>query len=229
MSAKYLCCLPLRLGVLIMSFLQFFSTGAVTAFLVYILVELGPDGRFTLHDNKGNTETFTVHLSSRTKIVVIVVTVLYGLVALISLTGFIGAIRKKETYVAIYANLQKMFLSLQCCFVTAYIILLFVDKDKVKNVCIGGSTNQAVIDACNSPSKHVWVLVLSALLPIVFQAYGVYVISSYVQKLHNEKFLHQESFGFKGPNYVPVTEETYPLTHNAPYPYTDNSHSFGHV
>ncbi|KAJ6558441.1 hypothetical protein DFH09DRAFT_1365113 [Mycena vulgaris] len=221
MGAKYLCCLPLRLGVLIISFLQFvvsaFAAGLIAFFLVL----------------QANHETvkgirFETEIPTRTKIIAIVVAVIYGLVALVSLTGFIGAIRKKESFVGIFSNLLRFFLVVQVAAVVAYFVLYFVDKDEFSKLCIGSSTDQQVIDACNATSKHsLWVVIVSAIVPILFQAYGVYIVSCYVTKLHNQKFLRQESFGFKGPGYVPVPEENHPLTHQAAYPYADNSHSFG--
>ncbi|KAJ7125038.1 hypothetical protein C8R44DRAFT_129720 [Mycena epipterygia] len=216
MGAKYLCCLPLRLGVLVISFLQFIASAAVAALLAYFLV-------LDAEDKNEATK-----IPTRTRIIAIVLTVLYVLVALVSLTGFIGAIRKKQSYVGAFSNLLRFFLVVQVAVVTAYFVFYFIDKDKFRKICIGDSTDQKVIDTCDSPSKlSLWAVIISAVVPLLFQAYGVYIVASYVQKLRNESFLGQESFGFKGPGYVPVGEETYPLTHQAAYPYADNSHSFG--
>ncbi|KAJ7076872.1 hypothetical protein B0H15DRAFT_574726 [Mycena belliarum] len=216
MGAKYLCCLPLRLGVLLISFVQFLVSAAAAAGLTYLLV-LDSQGKFD-----------TQYVTNRVRIIAIVVAVVYGIFALISLTGFIGAIRKKESYVGAFSNLLRFFLGLTITVVIAYFILYFVDKSQFRKLCIGSSTDQNVINACNGSTKlSVWAMVISAIIPILFQAYGVYIVSAYVKKLHNEQFLHQESFGYKGPGYVPVHEETHPLTHQGAYPYADNSHSFG--
>ncbi|KAJ7690710.1 hypothetical protein B0H17DRAFT_1064551 [Mycena rosella] len=214
MAAHYLCCLPLRLGVLVISFLQFIASAFAAGLVSYFLV-LDAQGKDS------------IDIPTRTKIVAIVVAVLYGLVALVSLTGFIGAIRKKESQVGMFSNLLRFFLVVQVAVVTAYFVLYFLDKDKFRKLCIGDSTDQKVIDVCNANDISLWALIVSAILPIICQAYGVYIVSSYVKKLHNENFLRQESFGFKGPGYMPVHEETHPLTHQATYPYADNSHSFG--
>ncbi|KAJ6593585.1 hypothetical protein B0H19DRAFT_1091056 [Mycena capillaripes] len=207
MGAKYLCCLPLRLGVLVISLLQFLSSAAVTGLLAYVLI-LDAQGK----DN--------VEIPSRTRIIAIVLASICGLVALISLTGFIGAIRKKESYVGIFSNLLRFFLVLQIATVVAYFVLYFIDKDEFKKICIGGSTDQNVIDACNSSSKlSIWVLVVSAVVPILFQAYGVYVVAAYARKLRSE-----DTYVFGGPSYVRVGEESHPLTHQPAYPYTDSAH-----
>ncbi|KAJ7497001.1 hypothetical protein FB451DRAFT_211383 [Mycena latifolia] len=221
MGAKYLCCLPLRLGVLVISFLQFVVSALAAGGLSYVLV-------LDSQDKLKNAADETVKIKSQFKIAAIVLAVVYGLVALLSLAGFVGAIRKRESYVKVFSNLLKFFLGIQIAAVIACFALYFVNKDEFRKLCIGGSTDQHIIDTCNASSKRsVGILVTSAIIPILFQAYGVYVVSSYVTKLHNQTFLRQESFGFKGPGYVPVPEETHPLTHQAAYPYSDNSHSFG--
>ncbi|KAF7362158.1 hypothetical protein MVEN_00561900 [Mycena venus] len=226
MGAKYLCCLPLRLGVLVISFIQFIASALVSGLLAFVLVREA-QGR-PIFENKDNEQVF-FHFSSRTKIVGIILASVYGLSALISFTGFIGAIRKKASYVRVFASLLQGALAAQIILMIAYFVLYFADKDEFKKVCINNSTNQAVIDNCNDLTrpKSIWALIVSAIIPILFQAYGVYIVSSYAKKLRNEQFLHQESFGFKGPGYVPVSEESHPLTHQGPYPYADNSHSFG--
>jgi hypothetical protein len=51
MGAKYLCCLPLRLGVLVISFLQFITGLAVAGILVAAtIVEANGEYSFLLHD-----------------------------------------------------------------------------------------------------------------------------------------------------------------------------------
>ncbi|KAF7375884.1 hypothetical protein MSAN_00002800 [Mycena sanguinolenta] len=227
MAAKYLCCLPLRLGVLLMSFFLFLASGAVSGVLAYLLVREA-QGRpvFETHKN-GTSEEVTLHFSSRTRTVGIVLAVAYGLVAIISFTGFLGAIRKKESYVRVFSRLLQGSLAVQIILVIAYFVLYFGDRKEFTKLCANNSKDQATIDNCDNLSKSVWVFVVAAIIPILSQAYGVYIVASYVQKLHNERFLHEESFGFKGQSYAPVSDESHPLTHQGPYPYADNSHSFG--
>ncbi|KAJ7729065.1 hypothetical protein DFH07DRAFT_756993 [Mycena maculata] len=205
MGAKYLCCLPLRLGVLVISFIHFVASAFASAILIYALV-----------------------LDSQGPIAIIVLSIICGLDAFISLTGFIGAIRKKKSHVASFSSLLRSFFVIQVVSVIAYFVLYFVDKSQFRKLCIGDSTDQNVINACDSPSKlSLWILVVSAIVPLLFQAYGLYVVSSYVRQLRNESLLQQESFGFEGPDYARVPEESHPLTYQPGYPYADNAHSFG--
>ncbi|KAJ7668510.1 hypothetical protein DFH06DRAFT_982286 [Mycena polygramma] len=209
MGAKYFCCLPLRFGVLVISLLGFLSSAAVTGLLAYVLI-LDAQGKES------------VDIPSRTRTIAIVLAAIYGLVALISLTGFIGAVRKKESYVGIFSTLLRFFLFLQVAVVIAYIVLYFIDKNEFKKLCVGDSTDQNVIDACNSSgSLSVGVVIASAVVPVLFQAYGVYVVTAYARKLRTED---TSVFNGPGTSYVRVgePEESHPLTYQPTYPYTDN-------
>ncbi|KAK7057499.1 hypothetical protein R3P38DRAFT_2841314 [Favolaschia claudopus] len=206
MGAKYLCCLPLRLGVLVISFLQFLSGVAVSGLLAAALIISSKDE----HVEK---------ITGRTRTVMIVLSAVYGLAGLISLMGFIGAIRKKEGFVKAFLRLIQIFLAVQIAAVAAYFILYFVDKDQFKKLCIGDSTDQHIIDACNSSSKlNLWVLIVASVIPILFSAYGVYIVAAYAAKLREgDAYVYN-------PGYVRVGEESHPLTYQPPaYPYADNS------
>ncbi|KAJ7287296.1 hypothetical protein C8J57DRAFT_1215545 [Mycena rebaudengoi] len=217
MGAKFLCCLPLRLGVLIISFGQFIVALLAAGLLAFALIVDARD-----KDDKYKD------LPQRTKIIAGVLCAIYGLVALISLTGFIGAIRKKESYVGLFSSLLRGFLVVQIGVTTAYFIFYFVDKDKFRKLCTGNYTDKNVIDTCESPSKvGVAVLIVSALIPILVQAYGVYIVASYAAKLHNGR---DATWVSKAATYAPVAgrEESHPLTQpQGQYPYADAAHSYG--
>ncbi|KAJ7479636.1 hypothetical protein FB451DRAFT_1448731 [Mycena latifolia] len=222
MGAKYLCCLPLRLGVLVISFLQFL----VSAFTAVIL---GAALVLDAHDKDGSPR-----IPLGTKIITIITMVGHIFVALICLVGFIGGIRKKESYVGAFSILLRYSLIVHVTTAVANLILYVVDRNDFRDKCIGDSTDQKVIDACDKATKlPLWAVIVSMTIPILFQAYGVYIVSAYEKSLYKEEALHKmhlrrESFS-RGPVYVPVGEEARPLT-NAPqldYPYADKSHSFG--
>ncbi|KAJ7364402.1 hypothetical protein DFH08DRAFT_949994 [Mycena albidolilacea] len=209
MGAKYLCCLPLRLGVLVISFLQFITGLAVAGILVAATI---------VEANDKNHEV-SPEIPTRTRIIMIILAVLHGLVALISLAGFIGAIRKKESYIGVFLTLIQVFFAIQVVGIIAYFGLYFVDRNDFKQKCIGNSTNQKVIDTCNSSRlRDLWVLIVSAVLPLLFSGYGVYIVAAYDKKLRE-----QDRVVFN-PDYTQVDEESHPLTHQPPvYPFTDNA------
>ncbi|KAF7375883.1 hypothetical protein MSAN_00002700 [Mycena sanguinolenta] len=196
MGAKYLCCLPLRLGVLVISFLQFILSLGVAGLLAAALIV----------DARDKDENNSSRITSRTKIVMIVVCVIYAFTALISLTGFIGAIRKKESYVGAFLRIIQLFLVIQVAAMVAYFILFFTDKDEFRRICIGDSTDQDVINTCNSSSNlDLWVVIVSSVIPVLFSAYGVYIVGAYARKLRE-----QDAFVFN-PGYVRVGEESPPI------------------
>ncbi|CAK5281646.1 unnamed protein product [Mycena citricolor] len=213
MSAKYLCCLPLRLGVFLITFLTFLATAASAGLLTFLLI----------YDAEGKD----VHrLPPKTKIAVIALDVFYGIVALIALTGFVGAIRKKESYIAVFSGLMMLFFGFQVVAVVAFFVLYFVNRSEFTKLCTAASTDQRVIDACNVTSRtSVGILVASTVVSLLIQAYGVYIISEYKKKLHREGLLREETFRSQGFNYAPV--ETHAMDSRPIYPYADNSHSFG--
>ncbi|KAJ7631823.1 hypothetical protein B0H17DRAFT_1108528 [Mycena rosella] len=224
MAPKYLCCLPLRFGVLVLSFLQF-AASAFAAVILAIALVLDAEHK-----------TGTTRIPTGTRVVAIITVVVQATIAIICLFGFIGAIRKKESFVSIFATLLKFSLVVHVTAVVATVILYAVDKDEFRKQCIGASTNQKVIDACTAPnSLDLWVVIVVATVPLIFQAYGVYIVSSYDKALLNESHsslhpmhLHRESFEI-GTAYVPVGEESHSLTSHpqASYPYAEKSHSFG--
>ncbi|KAJ6521670.1 hypothetical protein DFH09DRAFT_1287118 [Mycena vulgaris] len=218
MGAKFLCCLPLRLGVLIISFLQFLVSGFAAVLLTVGLV--------LDYEHKDGTPRIRLG----TKIITIFTIFLHVLVALICLTGFIGGLRKMESHVRMFSDLLTFSLIFHAIGVTANLIFYFVDKGNFRTNCIEKGSPDAV---CDAPSKlPAWAVIVSAIIPIVFQAYGVYIVWSYdkllrVEAMHLHKMhLRRESFS-SGPE---LGEESHSLTNPpqaAGYPYADKSHSFG--
>ncbi|KAJ7782788.1 hypothetical protein B0H16DRAFT_1447063 [Mycena metata] len=189
MAPKYLCCLPLRLGVLINSFLQFLASGAVCAFLVLLLV-FNAEGKLRVNDAE-----------------VVLVPRLQE-----HCHRFIGAIRKKESYVGTYLNLLRLFLLIHFAVVVAFLILFFADKNEFKKLCLNNSTDPQRIDDCNKVMKSsVPAVIVAAILPLLFQTYGVHIVGAYTKKLRMRD------------SYAMVGEESRPLTHHAAYPFSDNS------
>ncbi|KAJ7167139.1 hypothetical protein C8R43DRAFT_1232137 [Mycena crocata] len=225
MGAKYLCCLPLRLGVLVISFLQFVVSAFATAILIYALIL------------EAQHKT-TAKLSTGARIITIITCVLHAFVGLICLTGFIGAMRRKESYIGMFADLLKFSLAVRVTAVLAQLILYFVNKDK--DHCVFVAHDDKPTEVCTAPNRVSPVaVIISALIPIILQAYGVYIVAAYEKKLHKENTARHQSFGLHagqeyvphGPEYLPVQEEIRHLTlgpeHTYPYD-ADTSHSFGH-
>jgi len=81
MGAKFLCCLPLRLGVLVISVIQFLICGGVAGLLWWALCNQKNDVSVVV----GNMKT-----------TVIIVGVIYTIAALVGLLGFFWSDFQKE-------------------------------------------------------------------------------------------------------------------------------------
>ncbi|KAJ7690709.1 hypothetical protein B0H17DRAFT_1134221 [Mycena rosella] len=221
MGPRYLLCLLIRLGVLVIAFSQFLCSAVVTVLLSYILV---------LDSAQDND---SVKIPSRTRNTVVVLAVVCGLVALISLTGFrstkrfIGAVRKTHSHFALFLRLLRFFLMMQIVTVIAYFVLYFADKDQFRKLCIEnlnhGLTNERqATETCNASSKlSLWVMIVSAVVPILSQAYGVHIVSAYARKLGEEESYREYPL-VSGPGYVVIGgEEARPLRHKVADSYVD--------
>ncbi|KAJ7655381.1 hypothetical protein B0H17DRAFT_378028 [Mycena rosella] len=216
MAAKYLFCLPLRFGVLLISFFQFLASGAITGLLTYGLILNAQD-------------KLAFELTSRMRTSVIVLAAICGLVAIISLTGFIGAIRKSPSAVGAFRNLLWLFFVLELAAAITYFVLYFADKDEFKKLCIEGleristgtthpTSPQDAADSCDGTLKRSLApMIVSAVVPLLSQAYGVYIVSAYARKLREEPGARV----FRGPGYAEIGEEARPLTHKGAGAYAD--------
>jgi hypothetical protein len=77
-----------------------------------------------------------------------------------------------------------VFLFIQVAAAIAYVVLYFTDKNEFKKLCIGDSTDQKVIDTCNSSTNlNLWVVIVSSVVPILFSA-CTFFITSCQQRLY---------------------------------------------
>ncbi|KNZ73975.1 hypothetical protein J132_08912 [Termitomyces sp. J132] len=108
MAAKFLCCLPLRLGVLVIAFIQFLITGATAAAVWWSLLD-------------ANNEP---QLTQKLKTGIILIGVVYTVSALVCLTGFIGALARKLGAIRTYLFVLYLTLILQIA-VTVFSLISF--------------------------------------------------------------------------------------------------------
>ncbi|KAF8200715.1 hypothetical protein BJ912DRAFT_577623 [Pholiota molesta] len=223
MAAKFLCCLPLRFGVIVISFLQFLFCGAFAGLLWWALISASQKG-----------DLGTVMESAKTT--VIVAGAVYTAAALVGLLGFLGAILRKNGFVKTFYILLCAVLTLQIGSGVWYLITFYRTRGQTLDECINGSTDANRIAFCNSMDAFrripQGVMIASVVVPIVIQAYACYVVYQYSKFLGAQKAERRRmSSTFvppSGPAYEPVMahENTYPFAQQ--YPYSDASHAFGH-
>ncbi|KAJ3570909.1 hypothetical protein NP233_g4104 [Leucocoprinus birnbaumii] len=231
MSPKFCCCLPLRLGTLVISLIQFALCGLAAGAFWWLLWWTKDQGVY---------ET----LQNSIKISFIVAGAIYTFAAIIGLFGFLGAIFKKNGLVRSYLALLYVTLMLQVASGIYSLVMFyrFRDHPGQEENCVnitGGSPSNTQITYCdalaNISKMPVWGIWVSALVPIVVVAYACYVVHNYARRLAKQK-LDREIFPTRslatGPEYTAVKphEESHPLTQPAyNYPYSDAPHSFGNT
>ncbi|KDQ55062.1 hypothetical protein JAAARDRAFT_195945 [Jaapia argillacea MUCL 33604] len=162
----FLCCLPLRLGALLLSLFQFIVNACAAGMAWYILAE--------------NHNTHILNTSSL-KNSVITFAITTTLTAIYCFIGFLGAILKRTSYIAIYAQILAVFFGIKLIVAIFEIIALYKNPDGLLKVCVdnGNSTS----DCENSLNQSKWILILGFLVPVLVEGYGLLIIYQYGSQL----------------------------------------------
>ncbi|TFK44438.1 hypothetical protein BDQ12DRAFT_661196 [Crucibulum laeve] len=201
MAAKFLCCLPLRFGVLLISFLQFLASGA-TAGLVWWLL---------WYTNEHSVSEITQSM----KISIIITGSVSTLGALIGLFGFLGAILRKSGLVLTFLFVLYLVLGLQIAGTIYFLITFYKTRGQSLEECVNVSISRSGISVCNALEEYKKIsqggMIVSLIVPILVQI---------LFKAPSQTEVYQP---------VKPTDDSFPaLTQpNTKYPYADASNSFG--
>ncbi|KAH0589134.1 hypothetical protein H2248_004901 [Termitomyces sp. 'cryptogamus'] len=213
MAAKFLCCLPLRLGVLVIAFIQFLITGATAAAVWWSLLD-------------ANNEP---QLTQKLKTGIILIGVVYTVSALVCLTGFIGALARKLGAIRTYLFVLYLTLILQIA-VTVFSLISFYNLRHATGPDCLIQSNGSTYDICEEAVKiPQGAVIASAIIPIVIQMYACYIVSAYKNRLLQQK-RDKDVVLTVNPVYAPVpgSEHAFPVPHaNLPYVYGNGPHAFG--
>ncbi|KAF4621079.1 hypothetical protein D9613_000380 [Agrocybe pediades] len=230
MAPKFLCCLPLRLGVLVISLIQFVICGATAGllwFFVHFLLEN--------HDDQASLPNFGDQDIKKAQAVAIALGVLYTLATAIGILGFFGALFKKTTFVKIFRALLFVVLILQLASAVLSIVLYYWIKHHSFDRCTRDATDDVSKRLCDfvanfrkSSPASIWV---SSIVPVVILGYACYVVHHYSKRLGRQEFDKNRLAATYHPVGTPAPakdESMVPLTQPAvTYPYSDAPHSFG--
>ncbi|KAK0477964.1 hypothetical protein IW261DRAFT_1565767 [Armillaria novae-zelandiae] len=171
----FLCCLPLRLGVLIIAALTLAGS---------TLVAIGA------WINVHNIINKTLELSKSGEISMYIVAGVYTLVAIVSLLGLVGALTARPGLVSTFNSLQIGTFIISLAIGAYSLYLLFSDNfdisDCVNSVDASADTAQQVCNAALKVSKAA-VVVIYAITWLV-QFYGLFIVRSYVRELEEKRF-----------------------------------------
>jgi hypothetical protein len=236
MSKHFLCCIPVRFGVLIMSLsmllLSVVSAG-VSGFLLHVILNGSNDERFRDIDvPKG----YKITLGAAAAVNV--------LIALCSLFGFIGAIIRKRAFVKTYSAMLWFFWGANLGISVTVIVALSLTstRDKLSQLCdkIPEETlehNPDAIQDCKDwiarfrQAKTLIPFIILTVLSLLWHLYGCIIVSRYVKQLEQEQGFNRDGFkagtkSFYPHDTLPQTGDREPLNAPKSYPYTDPHNSF---
>ncbi|KAJ8515375.1 hypothetical protein ONZ45_g2536 [Pleurotus djamor] len=224
MGAHFLCCLPLRLGVLVISVVQFFLLGlfaAATWYSYWYQSHNAPD-----------------EMTTRFKVYTILHGIFYSIGAIMSIVGFIGVLRRRLNLIASFASMQWSYFFFLLVSTIINIVLRFTEPaDAYLNSCLRHAETDDQKDICHKLFDNwkkpatIAIYIAISLVPLIIQLYGCYIVGAYSKKLQKEgvdrNIILTTSGGFK---YQPAGthDDSRPLTQpDVSYPYKDASHSYG--
>lgn len=254
-SQKFLCCLPVRIGVFILSFFQLLGYGAAAALFWYAIFSKGMCSSLSLdyqRPSANGPHPSDVHFDKAQKIAVIIFAAYSSILALLSFCGFIGSIFRSRSLVAPYSTSLFFLFGVSVALTIFWAITWFrMSKDSFIDQCINGSTDQSTIDACHHVNEirfialgvvilgllvHLckWTCRLLAYLvadsKLMFCIDECIIVSRYVVQLREEDDEKWRMKSLKSGAYsnVPARASMEGLTQpTVQYPYSDVSNSFG--
>jgi len=215
-SHKFFCCLPVRLGVFVLSLVQFLTAGVIALLMWVVLV-----------GNKTN-------LSATQKNSAVIVGLIMTVMSLVSFFGFIGAIFRKRKLVNAFSSTLNWLLGFSIGTGIVWIVTLFFDsKTKFIDSCVDGSTDQDVINTCHNVNEVRFVLLGGLIVTWMVHFYMCIIVAEYVVQLQEEE---NARFGGVRPlqsgglhKYEESRRDSQELLTQPPvgaYPYSDAAHSY---
>jgi len=212
-ARHFCCCLPLRLGALLISFCQLALCGLIAA-----------GGWYTVSTMRGR-------IPNTLRSAVLGSAVYYTVLALASLIGLLGTLARNARLLSTYSFWLGWSVGVQIVIDALYLWAFFSQsRDELIQRCIDGSTNQDIQNICNNNvNAGKWTVLVGVVVGLLIQFWAAYIVSSYAQKLRNEKTWRSGPQGVavplnnsSGPKYTHVKQE------DESYAYSGPNHSFGH-
>ncbi|KAF8672554.1 hypothetical protein RHS04_07772 [Rhizoctonia solani] len=241
LTRHFCCCLPVRLGVFVLSLLSLIGGGIYAGATWYA---------YYLSEKEDH-----VSLTKTQKIAFIVSGVVYSILAIAALLGLIGAIGRKRGLVATYSTFMWFHLAAQVAVGAFFIYALFQNNnelvtqckeqvDRINNAANSTNTNANINadDACQLFTKWGRVgAIISLVVILLIELYCCFIVSRYVSQLTDEQSFravnrtaHVEANAGRSSGYYPHepihsgTELLNKEGHSNDYPYAQAQHSFGH-
>jgi len=167
-TRTFLCCIPARAGVVILSLFGFLGGSAMTAFAI-IQLKRSPG-------TTGNKVSLTIEI------------VVYILLAILSVIGLIGAISRKLAFVRSYFWMVFLHLLLSIGLGIYAIVHNFKEAPVYIDECVSDSEDPSVLQSCQDGSK-LFKGVMIAVFVIVWllEIWACSIVHSYSKQLVDEQ------------------------------------------
>jgi len=184
----FCCCIPVRAAVFISSLLSLIGSGlAAGAFFWFVhTIDTRPD---LLNDSK-------VKITSGARIGIIVAGVVFALIAVISLFGFIGSVIRNRRMVRAYSTLVWVAFLVSLALTVFTFYLVFSKSSLVQ--CYDKDLNEVACSSVITGGRKIGFVVIS-IIGLLIQLYICVVIRRYVDQLEDEQ-AYRNDFGLnRGP------------------------------
>ncbi|KAJ1303785.1 hypothetical protein OPQ81_008208 [Rhizoctonia solani] len=236
-TRHFCCCLPVRLGVFVLSFGSIITAGAYAATIWYLIYMAKYQKQAEL--DKPQEVAFVVAGS------------IYSFLFILSIFGFIGAAIRKRSFVSAYAQALWYMVGFQLASGAFFIYTLYRQKEVNIQKCIDDlkatnpSANFDYRKACSIATttwKVVYIVVF--VISLLLHGYAALIVSRYVEQLSAEqsyRHTHKStsaafSTAGSGATYYPhhpLGQSTDQLTEHhegkQDYPYAAPQNSYGHT
>jgi hypothetical protein len=180
-SRTFCCCIPVRFGVFVLTILGMLG-GTTLAVL----------GWYESASLKGN-------LSKLNEISIYIFSVVYTILAIMSVFGFIGAIRRRRTLVSIFFSMLVAHLTFNIFSGIFMLYNLFHQEgDAAVQHCIQGSGEAPGLSAadCQKGISVIKGIAIGVLLVIwLLEIWGCFITNSYVSQLDDETYAQWPKVG----------------------------------
>ncbi|PPQ99958.1 hypothetical protein CVT24_009537 [Panaeolus cyanescens] len=219
-SRKFCCCLPVRFGVFILALLSM-AGGSFVAATGWIRI----------------TQLAQLPLPKADEIALWIQTIMFSILALLSVFGFIGAMVKNRSWVSAFATAMAIHLGLSVAAGIFALISLFRQDDQPAiDKCTNGDTESLIVEGCKKGIQVMkGVMVAVYVLVWLVQLYAYFIVERYADQLDEEESANNVVViprAMANSAAPPVT--TYNTTYNSynpsgtsPYPFNEPRQAFG--